>query len=248
MTTIAAVSQPADAAVLLTVTATATVTAITRTDVNGTAAVRTLPGLLPHTAGSFVLTDYEAAAGLVTYAVQSSAPAACSLTVTLTGPRLSSLVLPAYFAAVDLVEGYTAARATTATLHDVIDRADPVVTLGVMRLRTGTLTMWARDYAAARAIEAVYARGEVALFRQTQYPGLDMYHVALDEITVTPHDPATAPRRWSVVVPFVEVARPTGANILGTLGWSFDDVAATYATFTAVPAVFATFNDLTTGP
>lgn len=246
MTTITATPQPATASVALTITPTATVTQVLRTDANGIAPVRTQAGVLP-TAGSFAVVDYEAAlTGTVNYTVVSTAGASTSTALELTGDAwLTVPTAPAYSQRLDLVTGATLGRTALSAVHHVIDRPDPVVTIGPLGLRAGTLELWCPTYEAARALEAVYASGEIVQLRQ-DVPGMDMYHVATDT-SAAPASELTTPRRWLLAVTFVEVAYPIG-NQIGTLGWSIDDVTAAHPTVAALALAYPTVNALTIGP
>lgn len=248
MTTLLATPQPATASVALTLTPTSSVTAILRTDANGIAPVRAQVGQLPAVSPT-VLVDNEAAlVGPISYTVVGGGGASASTALDLAEQWLTVPVTPARSERLDAavgLTGYTSTRSSRSTVHEVIDRADPVVSLGPLGLRTGTLEAWCPTLAAARALEVAYDRGEVVQLRQ-DVPGLDMYHVATG-VRATPDAAATEPRRWLLSVDYVEVAWPTGDQ-LGTLGWSVDDVTATYPTVTAVTQAYATVNDLTIGP
>lgn len=249
MTVLTLTPDPGTASVRLTLTgAPAGPVTIARVDANGARPVRLLAGQEP-IAGDLTVTDYEPAlAGdLIRYDVKDGAGVTVSASTTLAGvtrPQLQLAALPQYRLALDLVTGYGADRAGTTTVHDVIGRTDPVVTLGRLGTRRGTLTLWAADHGAARAVEQLADRSNVLLLRQGDHSGMDLYFVAT-RTGVTPDDEATSPRRWSVELDYVEVAAPTG-NLLGALGWTFEDVA-TLGSFAALPATFATFTDLTVG-
>lgn len=256
MTTITATPDPDTASVVLLVTPTATVTSLLRSDANGTHPVRTLAGVLPIT-GPVVVTDYEASlAGTITYTTSGATPAAGAAVTTaldLDQQWLMVPVVPQWSLQVDAapparnpgVLDFTGQRTSASTVHQVIGRADPLVALGPLLLRTGTLEVWCAGLAQARTLEAAYDRGEVVLLRQ-QVPGLDLYHVATQ--TAIAADPAlTVPRRWHLTVTYAEVDWPPGDQV-GTLGWSIDDVTATYATVSVVALTYATINDLTVGP
>lgn len=101
--------------------------------------------------------------------------------------------------------------------------------------------MFATDYTSARALVAVYDRGEVVLLRQPDFPGMDMYHIA----TGTRIEPDEG--HWRVTVDYFETKNPVGP-LLGALGWTFDQAATLYPTFAAARVAFPTFNDYTLGP
>jgi hypothetical protein len=246
MTTIVATPQPATASITLTITPTASVTGIVRTDANGTHPVRVQAGQLPSSA-PFVVTDNEAAlVGPVSYIVQAGAAGASVSTALNVHDQvwLTIPVAPAHSQLVDLNTNATTTRESLATVHDVIDRADPIVTLGPLKLRGGSLQLWCATYMDGRELEALYDTGQVVLLRQ-DVPGLDMYHVTTGTALAPAND--SAPRRWFLDVAFREVAWPLG-NQVGTLGWKFSDVTSSYSTFTTLMVEYATFNDLQIGP
>lgn len=245
MTTLTATAQPDTASIALTLKPTGLVTAIMRTDANGARPVRAQAGQLP-TSSATVLIDNEAALdGTVTYTVVGGGGASASTAIDIGEAWLTVPVTPLRSGRLDLVTGYDGARASRTVVHQVIGRADPMVTLGPLELRTGALEVWCSTAAAARALELVYDRGEVVQLRQ-EIAGLDMYHVAT-ATRVAPDPAQTDPRRWVLTVDYVEVQWPTGDQ-LGTLGWSVDDVSATYPTIMALAATYPTVNDLTIGP
>lgn len=246
MTTLTATPQPATASVLLVLAPTSTVTQILRTDASGIRPVRTLPDQLP-TASPTVLTDNEASlTGTVTYTVvDGGAGASAATALDLAEEWLTVPVTPAWSMRLDAggspgVLEHSGQRESHSTVLTVIDRADPLVNLGPLGLRTGSFEVWCPTAAAARGWEAVYERGEVVQLRQT-IGGLDLYHVAVR----TRIDPDQG--RWRLTVEYVEVAWPAGDQS-GTLGWSVDDVTATYPTVAVLTASYATVNDLTIGP
>lgn len=163
----------------------------------------------------------------------------------VTQPFIHLPVLPQYRAELDAVTDYDATRDAVSTRHEVVDRADPIYRLGPQRTRQGTLQVWASDYETALLVEAIFTHSEVAMLRQPDYPGMDMYFIP-ERTRLSPGTASVEGQRWSVEVGFVEVLAPTGP-LQGAAGWTFDNVAA-YATFLDVRASFATFSDLTVGP
>jgi len=185
---------------------------------------------------------------LIRYDVLTSDGKRTSATTSLVGvdfPQLQVAQVPQLRRALQSVTGYSAERATTTTVHQVIGRVDPVVTIGKMRLRTGTLTAWCADHAAAQAVEALAGRGQLLLLRQPTHAGLDLYFSAT-RTSVTPDSNATERRRWTVSLDYVETAPPRG-DLMGSLGWDFDTVADA-GSFAALVATYDTFTDLTVGP
>lgn len=255
-TTLTATANTTTAAVLLVVDAPtgATLVALTRTDVNGSRPVRLLDGQGLDGTGALTITDYEPAlTGAVGYAVtvlNGAVREDATDTVTFDGtvmlPRLAPAVRPDLGVTLTMVRTYEASRASTTTVHDVIGRPDPLVSLGVQGTRRGTLGLFAPTYSGALDVEAALGAGEVVLLRQQTYAGLDMYLTATSS-QVRPFDDETTIRRWEVTVEYVETAAPLGA-LYGALGWDYAASLARNATFADSLAEFALFSDLTAGP
>lgn len=246
MTTVALTPLPTQAAVRIEIgAAPAGPVTITRSDVNGSNPVRLYAGQEP-IAGDLTVTDYEVAlAGTVTYSVTDSAGTITAQTTTSLGiavPWLGVPVLPGFNAPLLLVVDYTATRASSTTLHTVVGRADRVAVIGRLLGREGRFRLRAVDHAHAQALVDLYNRGEVVQLRQPNHDRLDLMHVATGVTYV--HDPEH--KMWWVDVDYTEVAAPVGP-LLGSLGWTFEDVAV-YGTFDAVRRDFATFADLLVGP
>lgn len=251
MTALALTPQPDTASVLLEVTgAPAGPVTITRADTNGTGPVRLLADQEP-IGGALTVTDYEAAlAGGLTYTLVDAASAVVTASTTLDGavlrPWLSVPVSPQLGRQVlDVLDDYTADQEARGQLHQVIDATEPVPTLAPLSARTGSLSVLALDHTEARAIAAVYGRGEVVQLRQL-VPGLDMYHVAT-RVAVRLEEHVIGHAVWRVAVSYAEVARP-GGSLLGGLGWDFAELAGAYPDFASVTAAFEDFAALTAGP
>lgn len=214
---------------------------LTRTDANGTRPVRLLERQ-EIMSGALVVVDYEAAmTGPITYQLTTSGTTLPAASTTLDGSegyRLAPAVFPQFATTLALVTGYDAERSSGSIVHHVIGRADPVVRLAPLRLRAGTLTVWCEDYPAATAVHDVYRRGEVVLLRQPDHSGFDLYHVATHAREGVYIDSLG---RWMVEVTFVEQKWPRGP-LLGTTGWTWDDLLAVCATWDDVARLFPTWN------
>ncbi|MBX9243411.1 hypothetical protein ICW40_01145 [Actinotalea ferrariae] len=219
-----------------------------RSDTNGIRSVRLFEGQ-DIVDGSLIVTDYEAALdGPITYTITTTDTVSVTTSLDdVADPWLMVPVMPQYSEPLALVTGYVAARQATTTVHEVINREDPVVTLGRLRLRTGTLTIWAPDFAAAQAVAAVYGRGEVVMLRQAQHPGMDMYHACTGTVTVTPQSEDTSPLRWRVTVDYTEVQPPTAA-LAGALGWDYVAALQRNPTYGASRIEFPTYAERAIGP
>lgn len=243
MTTMTATADNTNGAVTLDLNRTSAVARIRRTDVNGTSDVRTMPYQLTGT-GRVVMVDYEATHGLNTYTALSSVGtvlATASATLTVEKPWLSVPVLPELSVKVEQVSDYSAGRTSSTVVHQVIGRPDPVVNIGKLGLRQGTLEIWTPDAASARALEAVTDAGEVLMLKQA-VTGLDMYFTAVETESV-PYSPEGAATRYRFTIRYVEVLRPE-ATLKGGRGWTYNELAASFATFDEVTAAYASFDDL----
>lgn len=219
-------------------------TTILRVDANGARPVRLREGQEP-IAGTMTITDYEAAlVGPIRYDLTDSAGGIVTVSTTLEElvelPQLVVARLPQYRAAVQYVTGYTAARESTATVHDVIARTDPVVSLGVLRMRRGALTCWVPDYAGVAALESLAGLGQILHLRQPSHAGMDMYFAPGRT------SPEYVDGRWLVSIDYVELAPPSGP-LLGDVGWTYDDVATGYATYAQLRDAFPTYAALAIG-
>lgn len=250
MTALALTPQPGTASVTLSVTAApAGPVTLTRTDTNGTAPVRLRTGQAP-IAGAMVVQDNEPAlTGPITYQVVDSAGVTTSVSTTLgiTGARVSSVQLPSLAAVPEQVTGYDSAASSATVVHWPVDRGDPVVICRPARTREGTLTLFASTSAAARVMAGVLSPGRMLMLRQSDHPGLDMYFVPTDRDAEPVQLMAGGRWVWSVSVRYVEVKAPA-VPLLGNAGWTFADLTARYATFSAVRASFPDFAALTVGP
>ncbi|TDE91589.1 hypothetical protein EXU48_15705 [Occultella glacieicola] len=243
-----ATPDPANGNILLDITpgTSSTVDAITRTDANGTHPVRLLPNQLP-TPSQLIVRDYEAAlTGPVTYTLTGAGGSQVTTSLGSDHPWLFVPVYPQFSAAVESVTGYTSDRATQTTVHQVIGRPDPLVTIGRLQTRAGTLEIWCASHADALTVQNVYSLGHAVMLRQVEHAGLDMYHFAR-AVTVDPFAPQGARTRWRVAVDYVEVNRPT-ADLAGSLGWNYSELAAAHTSYFEVAFTYADYNALLVGP
>lgn len=222
---------------------------ITRSDDNGLNPVRQMSGQVT-TGGALTVLDYEPAlTGSITYSTPdgaTTATATSSLAGSVTQPWLTIPANPAYRVLFDVVTDYDGARDTEATVHSIIDRADPIVIPGPLRYRTGKIVVHAFTYAVVRAIAALLERGELLQLRQADFPGLDLYFTPT-RYRESPRAEVTNPRSWGVEIDYAETAAPVGP-LLSAAGWTVADVTATYPTTAAVKAAYVTVAGLTVGP
>lgn len=246
MTTFTATPDTATGSITLEITQTASVQSITRSNGNGIASVRVAAGQLPSaTTGTTIVTDYEAAHGTNTYTVTTTAGTVSqTANLTIDKPWLLVPIAPNYSEQTERVMNYSAGRETFSTVHQIIGRADPIVAMGKLGSRTGTLEVWCEDLTDVNRLVRVFDRGEAVLLKQA-VPGMDMYFSA-NSLDVDPYTVEAERTRFRLTVAYTEVSRPFG-DLAGALGWTFDALAADYPSFNAVTAAFATFDDLTIG-
>lgn len=248
MTTITATTDTANGSVSLDIALTAAVTKVVRTNVNGSEEVRASEGQLPSAAtGTLILIDFEAAHGLNTYNAYAADGSfvTTSTTFDIGNPWLSVPVMPQYSEQVETITAFGSGRDAATTVHRPLGRADNLVVMGKLGDRTGTLQIFCQTYSDARKLERIFERGEVVQLRQ-RVEGLDMYFTATG-IPVAPYAvQGETETRWSLTINYVEVRRPIG-NLAGAFGWTFDTLAADFASYDAVTAAFTDYDALTLG-
>lgn len=231
-----------------------TLTTLNRTDANGVRTVR-MPRNADLVDGVLSITDYEPALdGLVKYTAVTERVglsgtrdiATSSTRLDRTGDVFTQANTPQLRFDAEMVETYSATNETSAVFHDVIGRADPVVSTGVQRLRSGSMRLFFHTYEDAKDAIAVAGRGEPILWRSTANAGLDMFFIA-GRVSSAPYDLDITPRKWYVDVEFREVAAPT-TPIDTDAAWNFATSAERNPTFFDSFMEFSTFADLLNGP
>lgn len=195
--------------------------------------------------GRLIVVDYEAGHGLNTYNVFTTGGAfdTGSATLELDKPWLMVPIAPNYSEQVEVITNYSANRQTHSTTHVIINRPDPLVTMGRLSTRSGTLEFWAANLEEVNRIARVFDRGEAILLKQT-VSGLDMYFSA-DQVSADPFS-VEGPEhtKYRISVQYTEVIRPYG-NLAGAIGWTYDALSTAYTSYSAVNAAFASYDDLT---
>lgn len=235
MTTFTATANDTGTAAVLTLTPTETVTAIYRNDSNGLATVRVPAGTFPRTT-PLTYTDWEAPLGQrVSYA---AAGIDAAVTLTSPSPVLVAPFRPALSKIVDMVVDYGAARASLGTIHQVIDRTDPLVALGRLATRAGSLAVWVPDHSAGRSVEDMIDRSGVVMFKQADHAGQDMYFVSTG--TDLKRDPESD--AWILTIAYQEISRPTSP--INEAAWTFGNVSTSFASFANVSSNYSDFEGL----
>ena len=247
MSTITATPNPATGAVDITIAQDSSIAKVLRSNDYGTQEVRVAAGQFPTAAtGTTVFSDYECAQGTNSYSAVDSTGAQVATTsveVAIDMPWLLVPIAPNYSEQAQSVTNWGFSRNTNSTKHQIIGRSDPIVVLGKLGTRTGTLEIYSASVSDAERLVRVFSRGEIVLLKQ-QVSGADMYFTA-DSLEVSPYNAigqdATA---YKLAVQYTEVSRPYG-NLAGALGWTFDALASTWPTFDEMARHYATFDDLT---
>lgn len=216
---------------------------LTRTDARGTATVRTQAGL-GFSGGQLILNDAECAlGGLVTYQITAASETATdSLTPETDREWLTFPIFPQLSIEAPKVGGYETSWEPRDVWFDVLDRDDRVPVFGQFGIRQGHFSFLAPDYDTALAVVAAYKRIRVAYLRLPDPPAASMYHT-VERLTVRRFRSTAS---WLIEGLYREVARPSG-DLLGTLGWTFDDITALGQSFDELSVTFPTFNDMTAG-
>lgn len=241
MTAITIQAQPDNGALQLTITATEQIDRVTRTDANGVAEVRTLPGIFPKAAGgaALVLTDYEAASGAVSY---TAGTATKTITWALPGPWLFVPVMPNYSVQLKTLLDYSAGGQSLGSVHELLGREDPVAILRGMGSRRGSLRLYCGTFAEAQQVVGALRRGQVLMLRQPEHQGMDMYFTATS-YGLPILETRGAASVFGVDLGYIQLARPAG-DLSGSLGWTFAALASAWPSFATLPAKYATFQDV----
>lgn len=236
--------EPATGSVLLDIDrGQETVLRVLRTDANGTAEVRGSAGQFPSvpvpgSAARVILSDYEAAAGDLAYAVELAGGEVlrASTRLQLESPWLTVPLMPQHSEAIEAVMAYSAGRASQGAVHVVLGREDPLPKLGRLSRRAGSLVIAADFLADALRIERVFDWAQVVMLRGL-VPGMDMYLVP-ESVSHAP-----AGQGWEVTVSYVQVARPAGAQS-GALGWTYAALTRAQPSYAALPGAYASYDEL----
>lgn len=230
MTTISAVQ--AAAAVTLVLTTTTNVDSILRSDANGNALVRVPAGTFPR-ATTVTLTDWEAAiSGPVTY---TAGDAVARLTMTASSPWLIFPFRTGLALELIQVNDYSAGRTSLGTAHQVPGRPEPLVALGRLAYRSGSLDILCESLAAVRTLESNLDKAGLAMLKSPDQPGMDMYFTAAD-ITTKQVEGGL----WMASMAYLETARPSA----DLSAWTFKALRQSFATFAAVREAFEDFDAL----
>jgi hypothetical protein len=129
------------------------------------------------------------------------------LTIPTTGQPFQLGLFPPTTVAPELVLDYEEAREFNGSLHTIIGRADKVANPGPLLLRSGTLDVFAADYAAAAAARDLLTTGATILLTQPNHPGMDMYFIGRTATVRTALVDGTN-SRWVCTLAYEQVPRP----------------------------------------
>jgi hypothetical protein len=247
MTTLLLDTDQSTGSIRLTITPTAEITRVRRTDTNGTADVRTLTDQLPHPSPDvLVLDDYEAAHGPARYTITTAAGTVTGTIVNvLASPWLGTPENPQHSVAVTSFEDYGSGMQTLSTVHAPEGRdVPPIVIVRGASTRRGSLRVAAGNYVRALKILRIFQRGQTMLLRQPDHEGMDMYFIPMSAEIVTVLA-AGKSSIFDVTVSYLEVGRPAGA-LTGALGWTWAALESAFATWGDVEDAYASWGDVRT--
>lgn len=235
MTTITAVPTADGAGATLTITPSTTIDEVRRLDGNGSRRVRVPAGTFPRST-PLTVTDWEAGLrGTVTW---TAGTGSAQLAMPTTQPWIILPLRPTYSMEVEQVTSYDAGRQSLATAHQVIDRTDPLFALGRLASRQGRLTILCRDYPTARILDQRLDMAGVAMLKQADHQGLDMYFVP----TATSVQQDGATEDWHLQVDYTEITSPTSPITEGA--WTFGTLSTSFASFANVTADYDDYEGL----
>jgi len=218
---------------------------ITRTDANGSRLVRQRPGQVT-SGGELVLVDYEPAlTGPVVYSTIEAAIATTTLAGLVAGPVVASVVRPARRADVQALVDYAESYPGSPTRLSVIGRDDPIVLLGNAARRTTDAGLIVETYTEAQALVEAVRPGNVVMFRQVTYPGMDAYGL-VTSTRVAPTLTELDEPAWLVTIGYLGVPAPDD-DLAGRAAWTYADLAALGVTYAELPALFLHYRDLAIG-
>jgi hypothetical protein len=186
-----------------------------------------------------IVSDFEAASGTVSYTAGEDTEVT---TWDIGNPWLFVPVMPAYSVRIQALLDYSAGGQSLGTIHELLGREDPVAVLRGMSTRRGSIKLYCGTFAEATTVVEATRRGEVLMLRQPEHQGMDMYFTATS-YGIPTLETRGAESVFGVEIGYVQLARPIG-DLSGSLGWTFDALAAAYPTFATVAKKYATFQDL----
>lgn len=190
-----------------------------------------------------IVTDYEAAAGALSYTVETDAgDTTVTTALQLESPWLLVPLMPNYSEPVDAITGFDSRRANRGTLHEVLDRPDPLPALAGLGYRAGSMTLPADTLDDALRIERVFDRGQVVMLRGL-VPAMDMYLIGSD-VALNTVEADGADTTYEVSLSYQQVARPAGSQS-GALGWTYAALLAEHATYNDLTVAYASYDDMT---
>lgn len=173
---------------------------ITRTDAAGASSL-----IFPTvTAGAASFTDYPTP-GAVSYSVfDGFATVGAATTVACDSIRLGTNSGSLRVVVSKLLAQYDGARDAASTVHKILGRSDPIVTLKAMGTRTGSIKIGCDTLTIARSIESMCAAGEVMLL---QVPSTVSYAATSVRFapTGTSLEYLTDTNKWIVTIGYIEV-------------------------------------------
>lgn len=227
-------------AITLTIDPTAEIVSILRSDANGNNLVRVPAGTFPRSTPVTVVDWEPSLRGPSTYTVSfnGAGPMTSTSTASAVLPWLVTPLRPSQSQALEAVGNYAAGRGTLSTVHQVPDRTDPLVALGRLASRTGTLAIWCADHAAAIARENILDMAGLAMLKVPDHGGMDMYFI----VDGTDKEENEDGKSWTLSVAYTETGCPSSP--INPDVWTFGTLAASFASFASVTSSYEDFEGL----
>lgn len=207
------------------------------------------------TGSQLVVEDYEAPMGApVTYRALIRSADGITSSNRLTAPVMLSLPDPSDCWVKDPIEPYrnVMLRASAApdwtrpieqTVYRIRNRRNSVVLSDVRGGLTGTLQVWTQSDQEREALHFALDTGNPLLLQFSPNLGLDDTYVAVADATEARLVPYATELRRLWQLPLTQVDQPIG-GVVGTAGWTVQDLATTVATILDVVSSYATVLDL----
>jgi hypothetical protein len=103
----------------------------------------------------------------------------------------------------DLVLGWETSQETRNVIHPIIGRSSPDFTIKPSNLRTGTMSLFFKDYEQAELCRNMHINAAVFQLYTSNFNEANMRYVVFQEVTMTLEE--TTLRYWTIGVQFQEI-------------------------------------------
>jgi hypothetical protein len=103
----------------------------------------------------------------------------------------------------DLVLGWESSNDTRNVIHPIIGRSSPDFTIKPSNLRTGTMTLFFKDYAQSELCRDMHVNAAVFELYTSNFNEANMRYVVFQNVTMTLEE--TTLRYWTIAITYQEV-------------------------------------------